>query len=52
MNYVAHGVAKSRIQLSNLHFSLVTDGWEDGWMDRGMDKEDVVHIGNEILLSH
>ena len=52
MNYVAHGVAKSRIQLSNFHFSLVTDGWEDGWMDRGMDKEDVVHIGNEILLSH
>ena len=51
---VVCGVAKSRTRLSDFHFhfSPVTDGWEDGWMDKGMHKEDAVHVDNEIRLSH
>ena len=54
MDYIVHGVAKSRTQLSDFHFhfSPITDGWEDGWMDKGMHKEDAVHVDNEIRLSH
>ena len=52
LDYTVHGVAKSQTQLSgfHFHFSPVTDGWEDRWTDRGMHKEDGVHIDNEILL--